>query len=100
MSYAARAVETGLLNIQLRRDLASSLCFRNESEIQLLEAMMSRLQRIRYKIMRTKVRAPLIWIRHRGLNSSDVFLASYPKSGSTWLRFQLFEILTSLSAGF
>ena len=57
-------------------------------------------QRLRYKTMRTRARAPFIWLRHRGLNSRDVFLASYPKSGSSWLRFQLFEILTGSSGGF
>jgi len=34
------------------------------------------------------------------LASEDVFLAAYPRSGSTWLRFLMFEILTCNSAGF
>ncbi len=50
--------------------------------------------------MRTKVRAPLIWLRHRGLDSNDVFLASYPRSGNTWTRFLLTEILAAESASF
>ena len=42
----------------------------------------------------------MVWIRHRGLNRNDVFVASYPRSGSTWLRFMLFEILTQKDAEF
>src|SRR5438105_3429014 len=32
--------------------------------------------------------------RHRGLLPGDCFVASYPRSGSTWLRFLLFELAT------
>ncbi|HKD02614.1 MAG TPA: sulfotransferase domain-containing protein [Terriglobales bacterium] len=46
------------------------------------------------------MRVPIIWMRHRGLNRNDVFVASYPRSGSTWLRFMLFEILTQKDAEF
>jgi hypothetical protein len=38
--------------------------------------------------------------RHRGLRFEDVFLASYPRSGSTWLQFLLFELLTEQSPEF
>jgi hypothetical protein len=41
-----------------------------------------------------------LWIRHHGFRSSDVFTASYPRSGSTWLRFILAEILAGQSSGF
>ncbi len=62
--------------------------------------MVSRSRRLRHKIMRTKLRAPLIWLRHRGLDGHDVFLASYPRSGNTWTRFLLTEILSEESASF
>ncbi|HKS75491.1 MAG TPA: sulfotransferase domain-containing protein [Terriglobales bacterium] len=62
--------------------------------------MVSRSRRLRHKIMRTSVRVPLIWLRHRGLDSHDVFLASYPRSGNTWTRFLLTEILSRESASF
>lgn len=62
--------------------------------------MLSTLKRIRYKAARSKLRAPSAWLKHRGLRSNDVFLASYERSGSTWLRFVLLEILTRNSAGF
>ena len=62
--------------------------------------MVSRSRRLRHKIMRTSVRVPLIWLRHRGLDSDDVFLASYPRSGNTWTRFLLTEILSEESASF
>lgn len=41
-----------------------------------------------------------MWKRHRGLTQHDVFLGSYPRSGSTWLRFMLLEILTGCSSNF
>jgi len=57
-------------------------------------------RRIRYRVSTSKLRVPALWLRHRGLRSSDVFLGSYPRSGSTWLRFNLFEILTGRPADF
>lgn len=39
-------------------------------------------------------------VRHRGLRPADSFLASYPRSGNTWLRFMLFEALTGEAADF
>jgi hypothetical protein len=62
--------------------------------------MLSTIKEMRYKAARSRLRAPLAWLKHRGLNSNDVFLASYERSGSTWLRFVLLEILTHNSAGF
>jgi len=41
------------------------------------------------------LRAPLTRIRHWGLDRNDAFIASYPRSGNTWLRFVLFDILVS-----
>lgn len=38
--------------------------------------------------------------RHSGLTSQDVLLASYPRSGSTWFTFLLYESLTQKSATF
>ena len=58
------------------------------------------LRRIRHRVMRTRVRAPLIWLRHCGLDAHDVFLASYPRSGNTWTRFLLAEILAAETATF
>lgn len=57
-------------------------------------------RRLRYKAARTRLSVPLIWLRHQGLNSKDVFLASYPRSGQHWARFQLSEILTRQPAEF
>jgi hypothetical protein len=52
------------------------------------------MQRFRHILSKTKVRVPVMWVRHSTLKSGDVFLGSYPRSGSTWLRFILQEILT------
>jgi hypothetical protein len=45
-------------------------------------------------------RYPLVWLRHRGLSPADALLVSYPRSGTTWLRFLLSEALTGRSADF
>ncbi|HKD03001.1 MAG TPA: sulfotransferase domain-containing protein [Terriglobales bacterium] len=58
------------------------------------------LRRFRYQLAKSRLRIPLVWYRHRGLTPYDVFVASYPRSGSTWLRFLLFETLTRNEAGF
>jgi len=57
-------------------------------------------RRLRYRAARTRLSDPILWMRHRGLNSRDVFLASYPRSGQHWSRFQLFEILMHGPADF
>jgi sulfotransferase family protein len=46
------------------------------------------------------LRRGLVRYRHLGVTDADAFLASYPRSGSTWLRFMLFEILTGRDADF
>jgi len=47
------------------------------------------------------MRAPLTRLRHWGLDANDAFIASYPRSGNTWLRFVLFDVLvTGQSSGF
>lgn len=38
--------------------------------------------------------------RHRGLRPDDVFLASFPRSGNTWLRFVLADLATGDTSGF
>jgi len=52
------------------------------------------------KAARSKIRVPFVWSRHLGLKPHDMFQASYPRSGSTWLRFMLFQILRGEEAGF
>jgi Sulfotransferase domain len=61
---------------------------------------MSLVRQLRRKASRSRLRAPLVWFRHLGLKPEDVFVASYPRSGSTWLRFLLLELLTRDSAHF
>jgi hypothetical protein len=58
------------------------------------------IQQLRRNLSKTKIRIPVMWIRHQGLTSADIFLASYPRSGSTWLRFLLHEVLTGEPSSF
>jgi hypothetical protein len=57
-------------------------------------------RKLRHSLSKTPLRLPLVWIRHRGFRPSDVFVGSYPRSGSTWLRFMMLEILAGQSSGF
>lgn len=61
---------------------------------------MSALKQFRARASRTKLRAPLVWLRHLGLDNSDVFLASYPRSGNTLLRFVLAEVMSGVPSSF
>jgi len=54
----------------------------------------------RATLARSPLRRPLIWVRHRGLHPTDVLLASYPRSGNTWLRFVLAQALTGREIDF
>ena len=57
-------------------------------------------RKLRRKLSKTELRAPITWLRHHNLVPADVIFASYPRSGTTWSRFTLFEILTGRAAGF
>jgi hypothetical protein len=61
---------------------------------------MPTLRKVRHALSRTSARNPLVWARHRGFTPADVFVGSYPRSGSTWLRFMLLEILAGQASGF
>jgi hypothetical protein len=56
--------------------------------------------RFRANLAKSSARLPVIWVRHRGLTANDVFLASYPRSGNTWLRFVLGELLAEKAIDF
>ncbi|HTS08617.1 MAG TPA: sulfotransferase domain-containing protein [Candidatus Eisenbacteria bacterium] len=60
----------------------------------------SAYKKFRRKFAGTVLRTPLIWWRHRGLEPSDMIFAAYPKSGTTWARFVLFEMLSGMPSGF
>jgi hypothetical protein len=57
-------------------------------------------QRWRYRLGQTGLRAPLVRWQHRGVRPTDVFIGAYPRSGCTWLRFMLFEIIMGRGAQF
>lgn len=57
-------------------------------------------RKVRRRLARTPLRFPLLWWRHRGFQPADIFLGSYPRSGTTWTRFVLLEILTGHEGGF
>jgi hypothetical protein len=49
---------------------------------------------------RKAARKLLYYVRHRSLSEHDVFLASYPKSGNTWLKYMLAELMTGQDVDF
>ena len=55
---------------------------------------------VRAKAARSKLRVARAWFWHLGVKQQDIFQASYPRSGSTWLRFILFQILRGEESGF
>jgi len=60
----------------------------------------SAYRKLRRKFARTPLRAPLVWLRHRNMQPADLFFCAYPKSGTTWARFVMFEMLSGMSSGF
>jgi len=48
-------------------------------------------------VLRRGIRGPLTWKRHRVLTPVDVVLASFPRSGGTWLAIMLAEYLADAS---
>jgi hypothetical protein len=56
------------------------------------------IRRMRFR--HRALRAPVVRWRHRTLTPEDAFLAAYPRSGTTWLRFLLFEALTGRESAF
>ena len=62
--------------------------------------MTSLVTNLRASLAKTQLRAPLVWLRHRTLDEQDALIACYPRSGSTWFCFMLFEALTGQEADF
>ncbi len=58
------------------------------------------VSKLRFRLSKSKARVPIMWLRHRNFRSSDIFFSTYPRSGTTWTRFTMFEILTGESATF
>jgi hypothetical protein len=61
---------------------------------------MTSYRAIRYRASRAGLHAPVAWLRHFGLDSSDVLLASHGRAGSTLFRFVLGEILSGVPSTF
>ena len=61
---------------------------------------MNSYRKFRHYLSSTPLRIPVVWYRHRHIQSSDVVLASYPRSGSHWLSFMLFEMLVGQDPDF
>jgi Sulfotransferase domain len=65
----------------------------------------SRLQEVRVAVRGTRfrhraLRRPLVARRYQKLSDHDALLASYPRSGTTWLRFLLYESLLGVATAF
>lgn len=58
------------------------------------------LKEIRFGLAKTRLRAPLVWARSRNFTPADVFIASYPRAGSTWFNFLMYQLLTGRTAEF
>jgi hypothetical protein len=59
------------------------------------------IPRVRHDLTKSPlIRLALAWLYHRGLDQNDIFVASYPRAGSTWLRFLLYELLTRKASSF
>jgi len=56
--------------------------------------------RLRISLRATPLRRIWVWRRHLGLDATDTFLACYPRSGSNWLQFLLYQSLTNLDPTF
>ena len=50
--------------------------------------------------LKKQVRRPVRWFRNLGVGPGDALVCAYPRSGSTWLRFLMYEALTSEPATF
>jgi hypothetical protein len=57
-------------------------------------------QAIRARAARAGLHAPVAWLRHFGLDSTDALIASYGRSGNTMLRFILAEVLSGVPSTF
>jgi hypothetical protein len=55
---------------------------------------------IRARAARAGLHAPVAWLRHRGLDSNDVLIASHGRTGNTMMRFILGEILSGVPSTF
>ena len=62
--------------------------------------MTSLVGQLRASLAKTPLRAPLVWLRHRTLEERDALIACYPRSGSTWFSFMLYQALTGEEADF
>ena len=51
-------------------------------------------QRLRSALRHSFLRSLVVRYRHLGIEQGDMFLASYPKSGSTWLAFMIANLMT------
>ena len=64
----------------------------------LIASLRARARRVRF---RSRIlRRPVVALRHRGLNSEDAFIVSYPRSGTTWLRSLLCESIAGEAPAF
>lgn len=57
-------------------------------------------RRLRNAVRLTPLRHVVVARRHRGLEPTDMMVASYPRSGNTWLRFLLADLITGAAVDF
>lgn len=55
---------------------------------------------LKQKILRSRLKILINHLQHTRIDANDTFIVSYPKSGSTWFRFVLYELLMDEHATF
>lgn len=58
------------------------------------------MKAIKKILLKTRLKSLINKLQHFGVSENDIIIAGYPKSGSTWFRFLLYEILTGKDATF
>ena len=81
-----------------RQDVASSV--RSEYVVKIMSLAKRARRQLRLLLKRSGLRGFKVRARHRGLTALDVALASYPRSGNTWMRFLLYQLLTGEAGEF
>lgn len=86
------------MTVEPRSDASGQADTTSNADTGRIATLSARARRARF---RSRVlRRPVVALKHRGLVSEDAFIVSYPRSGTTWLRFLLCESIAGESPAF